>query len=203
MVSAIESVNHSRYRAIMNIITEEWRPVAGAEGRYEVSNLGRVRSLPRTVCCNRKKGTPKHRSVAGKILAPGSDTDGYAMAAFALTEGGKVKSYKIHQLVAHTFLGKQPEGTWVLHGPNGKTDNSCDNLYYGTPRQNIADKWRDGTVIVGEAHHKAKLKEADVINIRQLRANGALIRVIADQYCVGASAINKIVTGQNWKWLTS
>ena len=124
------------------------------------------------------------------------------MAVFALTEGGKPKSHKVHQLVAHAFLGEQPEGTWVLHGPRGKTDNSWNNLYYGTPKQNIADKWRDGTIVIGEAHHKAKLKEADVINIRQLWANNTSIKAIADQYCVGASAIEKIVKRQNWRWLT-
>ena len=201
MVSAIGPVNHSRYRAIMNIIAEEWRPVPGAEGRYEVSSLGRVKSLRRVVSCGVRHGRPETRTVSEKILKPCKDTDGYDLVRFPWQEKEKLKTCTVHKLVAMAFLGPKPEGQWVLHGPNGKNDNSVENLYYGTPAQNVQDKWRDGTVIIGEAHHKAKLKEADVIEIRRLYSEGFTQVKIAALYDVGSTAINKIVCRQNWKWL--
>ena len=185
----------------MNIIAEEWRPVPGAEGRYEVSSLGRVKSLTRRVSCGARKGRLAYRTVPEKILKPGFDQDGYAQVLIANTEGDKFKNIKVHQLVALVFFGPRPSGQWVLHGSNGKSDNSVQNLYYGTPVQNVKDRWRDGTVIIGEMHHKAKLKEADVIKIRQLHEQGLTQRDIAAQYGVGHTAIAKIIKRQNWKWL--
>ncbi len=185
----------------MNIIAEEWRPVPSAEGRYEVSSLGRIKSLRRVVSCGIRKGEIAYRTVPEKILKPGLDSDGYAQVLIAPKEGDKFKTTKIHQLVALAFLGPKPQGQWVLHGPNGKEDNSVQNLYYGTPAQNVRDKWRDGTVIIGESHHKAKLKEADVIEIRELHAHGLTHKEIAKHYGVYHTAITKIISGQNWKWL--
>lgn len=185
----------------MNIITEEWRPVPGAEYRYEVSNLGRVKSLKRMVSCGVRHGKPAHRTVCEKILKLGFDADGYAQVLIAPTAGSKFKTTKVHQLVALAFLGPRPEGKWVLHGPNGKKDNSVQNLYYGTPTQNVNDRWRDGTIIIGEKHHKAKLKEADVIEIRQLYDQGLTQKEIARRYNIGRTAIAKIIGKQNWKWL--
>jgi hypothetical protein len=185
----------------MDIIAEEWRPVPGAEGRYEVSNLGRVKSLRRVVSCGIRQGKRAYRTVPEKILKLGLDQDGYAQVLIAQAEGDKFKNTKIHQLVALVFLGPKPKGEWVLHGPNGKKDNSVGNLYYGTPAQNVQDKWRDGTIIIGEKHHKAKLKEADVIEIRELHKQGLTQKEIAARYSVGDTAITKIINRENWKWL--
>ena len=189
------------HRATMNIIAEEWRPVPGAEGRYEISNLGRVKSLQRIVCCGIRQGKPAYRTVPERILKIGFDVDGYAQVLMAQTAGDKFKTTKVHQLVALAFLGPRPEGEWVLHGPNGKKDNSVQNLYYGTPARNVDDKWRDGTVIIGEKHHKAKLNEADVIDIRRLYGQGLTQKEIAARYNIGRTAVGKIISKQNWRWL--
>jgi hypothetical protein len=184
----------------MTIIAEEWRPVPGAEGRYEVSSLGRVKSLKRTVRSMRR-GRVGQRTVPEKILSLAKDSDGYFMASFSLVEGGKSKSHKVHQLVAAAFLGERPEGMWVLHGPNGRSDNSVSNLYYGTPRQNVQDKWRDGTVIIGEQHHRAKLTKENVLAIRACHAKGMTMQDMAKTYGVNPTAIQKIISRVNWRWL--
>ncbi len=185
----------------MDIIAEEWRPVPGAEGRYEVSSLGRVKSLRRVVCCGRRKGKTTYRTVPEKILKPGLDQDGYHQVLIANKEGEKFKNVKIHQLVAAAFLGNRPRGTWVLHGPNGRNDNSVSNLYYGTPAQNVQDKWRDGTIVLGEQHHKAKLTQQNVLAIRDCHAKGMTMKDIAKIYGVNQTAIHKIISRVNWKWL--
>lgn len=185
----------------MNIIAEEWRPVPGAEGRYEVSNLGRVKSLRRVVSCGIRRGKPQTRTVPEKILSPGKDTDGYDLVHFSWKEKEKPKPCTVHKLVAMAFLGPKPEGCWVLHGPNGKEDNSVENLYYGTPAQNVQDKWRDGTIVLGEQHHKAKLTQQNVLAIRDCHAKGMTMKEIAKIYGVNQTAIHKIISRVNWKWL--
>lgn len=201
MVAATKLVDHSKRRAIMVIIAEEWRPVQGAEGRYEVSSLGRVKSLERVVYCGTRKGKRAYRTVPEKILKIGLDSDGYHQVLIASKEGEKFKSTKVHQLVAAAFLGEKPAGSWVLHGPNGKEDNAITNLYYGTPAQNVQDKWRDGTIIIGEKHHKAKLTQEDILTIRDCHAKGMTMKEIAKIYGVNQSAIHKIIARVNWKWL--
>ena len=201
VIAVTEPLNHSHDRAIMDIIAEKWRPVLGAEGRYEISNLGRVKSLSRIVFCGTRNGKPAYRTVSEKILKLGLDQDGYAQVLIAAKERDKFKTAKVHHLVAAAFLGPRPKGMWVLHGPNGNKDNSVQNLYYGTPAQNIQDKWRDGTIVIGEAHHRAKLKETDVLEIRQLYGQGLSAREIASRYGVGVTTVNSAVKGKNWKWL--
>lgn len=196
------STDHSRNRATMAIQAEEWRPVQGCEGRYEVSSAGKVKSLGRRVRCGTLKNSDKTRLVPEKILKESFDTDGYAMVLLSYNDSiGRPRCKKVHQLVAHAFLGPQPKGTWVLHGPAGRTDNSVTNLYYGTPKQNVLDKWRDDTIVIGSKHHKAKLNEKDVCEIKTELSRGVTARVLAARYGVHQSAICKIKSGQNWKWL--
>lgn len=186
----------------MAIQAEEWRPVQGCEGRYEVSSMGRVKSLSRRVRCGTLKNPYKTRLVPEKLLKESFDTDGYAIVLLSYNDSiGRSRCRKVHQLVAHAFLGLQPKGTWVLHGPSGRNDNSVDNLYYGTPKQNTLDKWRDNTAVIGSKHHKAKLNEKDVCKIRAELGRGVTVRILATRYGVHQSAIRKIKSGQNWKWL--
>ena len=105
---------------------EEWKPVEGYELRYEVSSMGRVRSLPR-----------------GNILKASAAGRGYP--SVALSQSGVAKTRYIHHLVAYAFLGERPAGMDICHGPNGMTDSSVANLRYDTHHGNMRDSLRDGT----------------------------------------------------------
>jgi hypothetical protein len=72
---------------------EEWRPVAGYEGAYEVSNLGRVRSLDRVVM-----GQRGPRRLTGKMLRPGAHNE-----YVTLNRNGRGRTYPIHRLVEAAF----------------------------------------------------------------------------------------------------
>ena len=76
--------------------TEHWRPVAGWQGYYEVSNLGRVRSLPRTLI--RRNGT-RYR-VRGRVLKPVPHRRGRWPLAVTLAANGTTRQYLVHRLVA-------------------------------------------------------------------------------------------------------
>lgn len=114
--------------------TETWRPVVDHPG-YEVSDLGRLRSVDRVV--TRVDGV--RHPYPGKVLVLTPDTSGYLCARL----NGRQR--RVHQLVAGAFLGPRPDGTEVCHGPAGSLDNSSSNLRWDTRRENLLDQTRDGT----------------------------------------------------------
>lgn len=122
----------------MTTTLEQWRPIAGLEGRYEVSNLGRVRSLPRTEI-HVKQGKPVTYHRTGRILKPGLGGAGYLTVSI-----GPVKQQKtvtVHFLVASAFLPPCPglygHGDWVIdHINEDRTDNRAENLRWLTQQQN-------------------------------------------------------------------
>lgn len=119
---------------------EAWLPVAGYEDLYQVSSLGRVRSLDRTVP-HRYSGQVR---LKGRVLKPAPCPPfGYLMVN--LSSGGIERTALVHQLVTVAFHGPRPPGMEVLHGPGGRLDNRAANLSWGTPSANQQDKRRDGT----------------------------------------------------------
>ncbi|MET8378015.1 NUMOD4 motif-containing HNH endonuclease [Streptomyces microflavus] len=108
---------------------EEWRQIAGYEGLYDVSNLGRVRSWSRL-----KRGA---------ALRPLPNQQGYL--SVALCSAGRVKYRKIHQLVLEAFVGPRPAGNVGRHLDGNLTNNVAGNLAWGTHSENMADCLKHGT----------------------------------------------------------
>lgn len=121
-------------------IKESWRDIDGYAGYYQVSNLGRVRSLNRIV----PHAVNGMRRVPGKVLRPvRSNRDGYHVVH--LRKDGVSWSVRVHRLVLTAWVGPCPDGCECLHGPNGRDDNSVSNLRWGSHAENMSDKCRDGT----------------------------------------------------------
>jgi hypothetical protein len=176
---------------------EAWLPVVGWEGLYEVSDWGRVRSLPRRVTF--KDG--RSRSVRGGLLAPAADGGGYLLVT--LRRGGGGRAFRIHCLVAEAFIGPRPAGMAVLHGPEGSRVNTVGNLRYGTHKENMADKRRDGTTNNGERNGSAKLTAEQVLEARRLSETGQLgsQRRLAAEWGVSQPALSLAIRGINWSEL--
>ena len=119
---------------------EQWKWVAGYVGYYEVSDLGRVRSVDRVVKHHREG--PKR--LKGRILKV-TPFNRYGHLETCLWKNGARQKVSVHRLVALTWIGPCPNGQQVRHGPKGKMDNSVGNLSYGTPSENSLDMRRDGT----------------------------------------------------------
>ena len=117
---------------------EEWRPVVGFEGYYEVSSLGRVRSLDRVV--ERKDGY--RYTKRGRILSPWRNSSG--RWSLGLVRGGVNSSRMVHRLVAEAFIPNQDNLPWVLHWDDNPDNNHVDNLRWGTPSDNQYDRVRNG-----------------------------------------------------------
>lgn len=115
---------------------------------------------------------------------------------------GKLVHKFVHVIVLECFVGPRPAGMVCRHGPNGKYNNSVYNLRWGTQKENIADKERDGTKVVGERHHYAKLT-ADVVRAaRDENARGATTVALAKKYGVSQSSMWAALRHQTWRHVT-
>lgn len=110
---------------------EIWKAISGYEGRYEVSNYGRVKSLARKAK-SRGNGV---RQLKERILSqfPNPRT-GYITTT--LTKNNINKTVYVHHLVSDAFNGPRPKGMDVHHVDEDKTNNRADNLEFLNRRDN-------------------------------------------------------------------
>lgn len=113
---------------------EEWRPVLGYEGRYEVSSLGRVRSLDRIA--TRRNGSSYR--VRGIIRSQYRTRTGHLIVGLTSDRGRRTE--KVHRLVCIAFHGLPEEGQEVCHGNDNPEDNRASNLRWGTRSENRIDR---------------------------------------------------------------
>jgi hypothetical protein len=144
------AVNAAAARWLTDIL-EEWRPIKGYEGLYDISNHGRVRS--------------NHRG--GRILAPGLNSNGYL--SVSLHRDGQRRSWNVHRLVADEFCPRRPEQTVIRHLDGTRTNNHHSNLTWGTYSENTYDAVRHGTHKDARRTHCARGHAFDAGNTRKAR----------------------------------
>ena len=110
---------------------EEWRPVVGFEGYYEVSDAGNVRSVDRVT--TDKNGRQYHRS--GRMMHP-SPKPPHNKYLFVNLSNGKMKRCSVHRLVAMAFVDGYEEGLHVDHLNGNTFDNRAENLEWVTQEEN-------------------------------------------------------------------
>lgn len=111
----------------------------GWEGLYDVSDLGRVKSLERRV---RTKGNGT-RLLRERILKLSVTRDGYAIVK--LCRDGRARSMTVHSLVLIAFIGPRPTGLEACHRDGNKVSNALSNLRWDTKKANELDAVRLGT----------------------------------------------------------
>jgi hypothetical protein len=142
---------------------EIWKPVGGWAKLYEVSNMGRFRSLDRTVIAsNGKKMTFK-----GRVLKCHYDSGGHPQARMHYAEEYKVIG--MGRLVLETFLKHCPPNLLVGHHNLDKGDCRLVNLYLQDHSQKNLSKYESGHMPCGESHSNAKLTDAQVYALRKLK----------------------------------
>ena len=130
-------------------MAEEWRPITGWEGRYEVSSEGRIHSLRNRL-----------------ILRGWSAGAGYLQVTLA-RPGIRSKRY-VHDLVIRTFLGNPPDPSWEVNHRNGdKRDNRLANLEWLTHQRNLQHAARTGLHNIGR--RSRMLTPEQVLEIRATR----------------------------------
>lgn len=127
-------------------MAEEWRAIPGWEGRYSISDEGRVRSEQRVIM--RRDGKPQ--TISETMLKPSESKQGYV--TFGLTRDDKKTIYKLHRLLAMTFIPNPENHPLVRHLNDVKNDNRIENLAWGTHLENIEDRRRNGYVAKKVTH---------------------------------------------------
>lgn len=120
----------------------QWRPVVGWDLWYEVSDDGRVRTLPRNVPAVTPAGNRCWRTLRSKVLRQDINRRGHRRVM--LNAPGRRTHAYVHTLVAAAFLGPRPRGLFVCHRDDVKRNNSATNLYYGDRLDNAAEAKRNG-----------------------------------------------------------
>jgi NUMOD4 motif-containing protein len=154
---------------------ETWKPVAGYEGLYEVSDAGRVRR--------------------GAVLQPIAYGGGYLKVN--LWKKNKCRPSPIHALVLEAFVGPRPAGQYGCHNNNIPGDNRRWNLRWDTPKANSADQIKHGTKRLADRHHNAKLTSDAVREIRATTKRGTGV-ILAKKFGVTDGTISMVRSRKIW-----
>lgn len=141
---------------------EIWKEIEGFEESYQVSNIGNVRSLDRLT----KHYMGGLSLLKGKDCKKSPDKDGYLRSC--LTCNGIKKTFKIHRLVALSFIPNPYNKPQVNHINGIKTDNRVENLEWCTSKENVKHSYEIGLKKIdkGEKHSQSRITEKDVLEIR-------------------------------------
>lgn len=172
---------------------EAWKPVVGYEGIYEVSSLGRIRSLS----SNRKNARQR---IVPLVMLPLTAGDDYRVITLC-RPGVKRRRAYIHILILEAFRGPRPDGTLAAFLDGDHAHFELGNLVWATPAMLHAIRDQNGMVLRGERHGCAKLVPDQVRQIRALVAQGEPRSSVAKSFGVSDSSVNQIVTRNTWKHL--
>ena len=174
---------------------EKWVSVKGFEGRYEVSNLGRVKSLSRragnTITRERVLKTDKRLTV-----------DGYARVS--LRDGKRAHEFRLTRLVAEHFVPNPDNKETVNHKNGNKLDDRAENLEWMTREENMQHAYDNNLKkpMKGTLNANAKLTDDEVREIRRrykryCQKNGTV--ALSKEFGVTNRVIGLVVRGLSYK----
>jgi hypothetical protein len=169
---------------------ELFKDIPGYEGRYQVSNLGRIK-------VHREK--QKYKPMLCSIRATNSLSNGYKNITLGFKS--RKKTFLIHRIVMLAFYGPPGGGMVVNHKDGIKYNNNLKNLEYITQKENIAHARENGKIPRGEQHYFSKFSEKDIIKVKKLIADGLTQKEVAHLFNVRQPTIHKIITGKTWSHL--
>lgn len=179
---------------------EIWKPIPNYESIYEVSNLGRIKSLERTVQLNSRNTT---RKLKEKILSLNPYSDSYPIVSLHKNKITEIR--QVHKIVALVFNPNPENLPFINHLNGNKKDCRAINLEWCTHLQNMHHAFSTGLIPSGEKSHKAKLSNENVLVIKRLlKINPNTNQsAIARKFNVGRSTINAISKKKKWKYINN
>jgi hypothetical protein len=179
------------------MLKENWADVYKYKGYYKVSDQGRVKTVRRIVI---KKNGRAH-TVRSKILKPWYMGKYNHMYVGLYKKKGRLKTKAVHRLVLEAFIGPCPPKKGCRHLDGDPTNNRLDNLCWGTPKENCADRERHGTHVKGSDSYRAVLTEKEIPIIRYLlmtNTKWGTLSAIAREYNIATAGIKSIQIKETW-----
>lgn len=115
-------------------MTEVWKDIKGYEGYYQISNLGRVKSLYRMITRRSRPVNQYERIMKGCLQGKG-------YVGVTLSNGIAKKTHKVHRLVCKAFICDQDSSVQVNHIDGNKLNNRLDNLEWVSNMENSCHRW--------------------------------------------------------------
>lgn len=174
-------------------MTEIWKDICGYEGLYQVSTLGRVKSLSKYSGCVFRNDF---------IKKTGVKSNGYEVVC--LSKNGIKKTYCVHRLVAVAFIPCDDNRLDVNHIDGNKLNNTVVNLEWCSRSENVRHAVSIGLNVAakGERNGKSKLTESDVVDIRLMWKTCHNYSSIARAFCVNPGTIWAIINGKSWRYVS-
>ena len=171
---------------------EQWKDIVDYEGVYQISNLGRFKSLRE----HKTTKWPRKKKMTDRIAKVSFDKNGYLRTG--LYRNKTAKTVKVHRLVAIHFIPNPENKPEVNHKKGIKTDNRFFMLEWNTVPENNQHAIDTGLIKVkGEDNKSSKLTEEQVVKIRTLYPEYNFSE-IARMYNVHHSTISRIIKRTKW-----
>lgn len=165
---------------------EIWKPVIGYEGLYEVSSLGRVKSLPR-------------KTTNGRIMSFYIDKSRrhkqYGRPTLRLTKNGKTKLHHICRLVAQAHIPNPENKPEVNHIDCNPENNRVNNLEWTTRKENHQHSVVLLRMARGEKHGMSKLS---VKQVREIRLKKESPKELANKFGITRNSVYRIQRNRSW-----
>jgi len=172
---------------------EIWKVIEGFGGRYEASNLGRVKSVERKVRSSTHGKHDGFRTIKEKILSPKTKSNGYLELSLTY-DTQKARSVYVHRLIALAFIGKIPNGYVVNHKNGIKSDNILHNLEIVTYSENSKHAFENG---LSKPPTRFRFDKEKVLEIRETKkTKGLTNKEISVLYNCNIKTIQKITCGK-------
>jgi len=177
---------------------EKWKDIKDYDGRYSISNYGRVRTNAKEFNSYNQFGN-HIRTTKDRILCIKVVKNGYAQVGLRHPVTSKKTFYLIHRLVLIYFKPhKHMKDLQVNHKDAVKLNNHIDNLEWVTPMENKLHAMKMGLTPRGEAIGKGKLVSENIPVIREMLSQGIPSRTIGKQFNVNKSTILCIKWDRTW-----
>jgi len=176
------------------VCQEEWKDIPNWEGRYQASNLGRIKSF-----YTYKNHRIYKNSVKKRIMMQFFNNKKYLNCHLSNTH--KSKFVKVHRLVAKAFIQNPENKPEVNHKDGVKWNNVLDNLEWSTTAENVQHSYDTGLNQgrKGEKHHLSKLTEKQVLEIRQKHKFRIYTsKMLSIEYNISNSTVKRILRRELW-----